>query len=421
MGRGRQTFKAFRLPSRHKRAQKGGEVAEELVQQMQIEMLGAEIGMALARGDTLQTLLQPCAEAMVKHLDAVFARIWTFNQAEDRLELQASAGLYTRIDGCRSRVALGDSKIGVIAQKLQPVITNSVIGDPLFIDQEWAEREGMVAFAGHPLVTGGRLMGVVAIFARKPLADTTLKALASISDQLALGIRRQWAEEALRQSEKELRFLSSELLNAQEKERARFARELHDGVGQSLSTMKVRLETLAKIAKSDLRSIQVEDLENLVPMIRQTIEEVRNTSMDLRPSTLDSLGILPTIDWFCREFQTTYPVISIQKQIDIEESEVPDFLKIIIYRILQEALNNAANHSGADLVTISLIKTDGEMMLALQDNGRGFNLEEVLSVDTAKRGFGLTSMKERAELSGGSFAIESSVGEGTTIRATWKI
>ncbi|UCG12839.1 MAG: GAF domain-containing protein, partial [Deltaproteobacteria bacterium] len=396
-------------------------VAEELVQQMQIEMLGAEIGMALARGDTLQTLLQPCAEAMVKHLDAVFARIWTFNQAEDRLELQASAGLYTRIDGCRSRVALGDSKIGVIAQKLQPVITNSVIGDPLFIDQEWAEREGMVAFAGHPLVTGGRLMGVVAIFARKPLADTTLKALASISDQLALGIRRQWAEEALRQSEKELRFLSSELLNAQEKERARFARELHDGVGQSLSTMKVRLETLAKIAKSDLRSIQVEDLENLVPMIRQTIEEVRNTSMDLRPSTLDSLGILPTIDWFCREFQTTYPVISIQKQIDIEESEVPDFLKIIIYRILQEALNNAANHSGADLVTISLIKTDGEMMLALQDNGRGFNLEEVLSVDTAKRGFGLTSMKERAELSGGSFAIESSVGEGTTIRATWKI
>ncbi len=396
-------------------------VAEELVQQMQIEMLGAEIGMVLARGDTLQTLLQPCAEAMVKHLDAVFARIWTFNQAEDRLELQASAGLYTRIDGCRSRVALGDSKIGVIAQKLQPVITNSVIGDPLFIDQEWAEREGMVAFAGHPLVTGGRLMGVVAIFARKPLADTTLKALASISDQLALGIRRQWAEEALRQSEKELRFLSSELLNAQEKERARFARELHDGVGQSLSTMKVRLETLAKIAKSDLRSIQVEDLENLVPMIRQTIEEVRNTSMDLRPSTLDSLGILPTIDWFCREFQTTYPVISIQKQIDIEESEVPDFLKIIIYRILQEALNNAANHSGADLVTISLIKTDGEMMLALQDNGRGFNLEEVLSVDTAKRGFGLTSMKERAELSGGSFAIESSVGEGTTIRATWKI
>ncbi|MGB6281886.1 MAG: PAS domain S-box protein, partial [Syntrophobacteria bacterium] len=120
---------------------------------------------------------------------------------------------------------------------------------------------------------------------------------------------RKHTDEALRQSEKELRFLSAELLEAQEKERGRIARELHDGIGQALSTMKVRLETVAKIARSDVSRIEVEDLENLVPMIRQTIEEVRNTGMDLRPSTLDGLGILPTIDWFSREFQTTYPFI----------------------------------------------------------------------------------------------------------------
>jgi PAS domain S-box-containing protein len=232
---------------------------------------------------------------------------------------------------------------------------------------------------------------------------------------------RKHMDEALRKSEKELRFLSAELLNAQERERARFARELHDGIGQALSTIKVRFETLLRIARSDVSRLRVEDLENLVPMIRQTIEEVRNTSMDLRPSTLDSLGILSTIDWFSREFQTTYPSILIQKQIEIQENEVPDFLKIIIYRILQEAINNVASHSGADLVRISLGKTDGEMMLALQDNGRGFNPEDLLSADTDRRGFGLTSMKERAELSGGSFSIESGIGKGTTIRATWPI
>ena len=170
-----------------------------------------------------------------------------------------------------------------------------------------------------------------------------------------------------------------------------------------------------------MSQITVENLENLVPMIRQTIEEVRNTSMDLRPSTLDGLGILPTIDWFSREYQTTYPFIQIEKKIDIRETDVPESLKIVIYRIVQEALNNAANHSGADLVTISLAKTDGEMMLALQDNGQGFNLEDLLSADTAERGFGLTSMKERTELSGGSFSIESSVGQGTTVRASWPI
>jgi PAS domain S-box-containing protein len=227
-------------------------------------------------------------------------------------------------------------------------------------------------------------------------------------------------DEALRKSEKGLRFLSAELLNAQERERARFARELHDGIGQVLSTMKVRVETLAKIAKSDVTRIRAEDLENLVPMIRQTIEEVRNTSMDLRPSTLDTLGIVPTIDWFCREFQTTYPFIHIEKKIDIRETDVPNPLKIVIYRILQEALNNAAKHSKADLATISLAKTDGSTTLAIEDNGQGFNLEEFLSADTPKRSFGLTSMKERAELSGGSFSIESGVGQGTTIRASWK-
>ena len=232
---------------------------------------------------------------------------------------------------------------------------------------------------------------------------------------------RKHTDEALRESEKELRFLSSELLEAQEKERARLARELHDGIGQALSTIKVRVETLLRFAKSDRSRIQVEDLASLVSMIRQTVEEVRNTSMDLRPSTLDSLGIVPTIDWFSREFQTTYPYMQIEKEIDLRETEVPDPLKIVIYRIVQEACNNTAKHSGAQIMQISLAKIDGEIRLVVKDNGRGFDLEELLSEETAKRGFGITSMKERAELSGGSFAIESGIGKGTTIRASWKI
>ena len=232
---------------------------------------------------------------------------------------------------------------------------------------------------------------------------------------------RKLTDEALRKSEKELRFLSAELLNAQERERARFARELHDGIGQALSTMKVRVETLTKIARSDVNRIQGEDLENLVPIIRQTIEEVRNTSMDLRPSTLDSLGILPTIDWFCREHQTSYPSVQIEKRIDIRETDVPDHLKIVIYRIVQEAFNNAAKYSEAEILQVSISKAEGEIRLAVQDNGQGFDLEDLLSADTETRGFGITSMKERAELSDGSFSIESAVGQGTTIRASWQV
>jgi signal transduction histidine kinase len=130
---------------------------------------------------------------------------------------------------------------------------------------------------------------------------------------------------------------------------------------------------------------------------------------------------VPTINWFSREFQTTYPFIKIEKKIDIREAEVPDALKIVIYRIVQEAFNNAAKHSGAEVLQISLAKTDGEIRLAVQDNGQGFDLEDLLSADTAKRCFGITSMKERTELSGGSFSIESGIGKGTTIRASWKV
>jgi len=154
-------------------------------------------------------------------------------------------------------------------------------------------------------------------------------------------------------------------------------------------------------------------------MVQNGIEEVRRISTDLRPSILDDLGILATITWFCREFQTIYWGLSIERQINIQENEVPDPLKIVMFRVLQEALNNIAKHSKADLVRLYLKKTDGMIELAIEDNGLGFDLKDALSVESSKRGFGLAGMRERTELSGGSFAIQSIRGEGTTIRATW--
>jgi len=98
---------------------------------------------------------------------------------------------------------------------------------------------------------------------------------------------------------------------------------------------------------------------------------------------------------------------------------VPDLLKIVMFRVLQEALNNIAKHSKADLVRLYLRKTDGTIELAIEDNGLGFDLKDALAVESSKRGFGLTSMRERTEFSGGSFSIQSIRGEGTTIRAIW--
>ena len=154
-------------------------------------------------------------------------------------------------------------------------------------------------------------------------------------------------------------------------------------------------------------------------MIRESMEEARRIQTDLRPSVLDDLGILAAFSWLCRNFEATYSHIHIEKQTDIQEEEVPLPLKTPIDRISQEALNNIAKHSKANLARLSLKKIEDKIELKIEDNGTGFDLEKIFSQERDKRGLGLNSMRERTELSGGTFDVESTKGKGATIRASW--
>ncbi|MFA7384451.1 MAG: PAS domain S-box protein, partial [Desulfurivibrionaceae bacterium] len=182
---------------------------DALAERVMLAELSVDIGSAMAKQDDLRIILDACAEALVHRLDAAFARIWTLNAAEDVLEMQASAGMYTRIDGAHQRIPVGKFKIGLIAEERKPHITNAVIGDPRVHDQEWAKREGMVAFAGHPLCIGDKLVGVMGMFSRHPLSEVTLKALAAVSNEIAIGIDRNLAEEQLHRLNRELRAISN--------------------------------------------------------------------------------------------------------------------------------------------------------------------------------------------------------------------
>ena len=181
---------------------------ESQIRQMRESALRASVGVMLADSNApLQENLTRCAEALVEHLDAAFARIWTLNEENDILELQASAGIYTHIDGAHSRVPVGQFKIGLIAKERKPHITNDVVNDPHIGDREWARQNGLNAFAGYPLIIQGRLMGVIAIFATHELSDHTLEAMASLAHLVAQSIQRKQAEEALRASERRFREL----------------------------------------------------------------------------------------------------------------------------------------------------------------------------------------------------------------------
>ncbi len=176
-----------------------------LNERVRLLTLNAAVGTALVQADQLRPMLQHCAEALVDHLHGAFARIWTLNPHGDVLELQASAGLYTHLDGPHSRVPVGQYKIGLIAQERRPHLTNAVAVDPRVSDQEWAQREGMVAFAGYPLLVDDRLVGVMAMFARQPLSDATVEAMASVANGIAVGVERKVAEEERRQQQEWLR------------------------------------------------------------------------------------------------------------------------------------------------------------------------------------------------------------------------
>jgi PAS domain S-box-containing protein len=182
-----------------------------LKQQLQLAAFRAEIDTALTREETLFEMLKRCTEAIVKHLNAAFARIWIFNPTENILELQASSGMYTHLDGEHSRIQLGEHKIGRIAQTRQPHLVNNILSDPQITNPQWAQREGMVAFAGYPLMVKDRLFGVIALFAQYQLPEKTLEALSLAADEIAIGISRKQVEIALQQSEAQLRQRATEL------------------------------------------------------------------------------------------------------------------------------------------------------------------------------------------------------------------
>lgn len=231
---------------------------------------------------------------------------------------------------------------------------------------------------------------------------------------------RKQAELKIRESEQQLRQLSSRLLSAQEDERKRIAGDIHDIIGSGLAGVTFKLErSLTK--KDQTLKAQEEPLENIVSMLHEIMEESKRMQQDLRPALLDYQGLLVTLSWFLRKFQSIYDGIAATFENDLDEMDIPDSLKIIIFRVIQEAMNNIAKHSKADRVKMLLRKPEGRLEVVLQDNGQGFDLEKTLARGGLERGLGLSSMRERVELSGGSFHIESTGGKGTLVRASWPL
>ena len=243
-------------------------------------------------------------------------------------------------------------------------------------------------------------------------------------------VRRQAVEEALRESEQhssllleqsrhmqeQLRHLSRRILSAQEEERRRISRELHDEIAQVLTGINVRLATLKKEATANTKDL-TRKIARTQRLVEKSVDIVHRFAGELRPAALDDLGLIPALHSYMKDFAKTdgHPV-QLHELYSRRMEQLDSAKRTVLYRVAQEALTNVARHAQASLVKVSIQKLRGVIRMEIKDNGKSFEVQGVLPAGRNKR-LGLLGMRERVEMVGGRFTVESAPGKGTTIRA----
>ncbi len=398
---------------------------EMLAHRVRLAAMGAEVGVALTQKADLREILQHCAEAMVQHLDAAFARIWTLDRDGKVLELQASAGLYTHLDGPHGRVPVGAFKIGLIAQERSPHLTNSVWDDPRVGDKEWARREGMTAFAGHPLIVEGRLLGVMAMFARHPLTDATLQALASVADGIALGIERKQAEEDLR--------------------RAKDAAEAASRTkSQFLANMSHELRTPMNAILGYSEMLQEEAEDEGLTGFTPDLQKIQNAGKHLLALINDILDLSKIeagkMELFLEEFDVPEIVMDVAATVQTLVAKKNNRLAVHcppevggmradLTKVRQSLLNllsNAAKFTENGEITLDVRREGSDLLFTVRDSGIGMTAEQMAGLfeafaqadaSTTRKyggtGLGLAITRRFCRMMGGDTTVESEPGRGS--------
>ncbi len=307
---------------------------------------------------------------------------------------------------------------GTAAFRREPVIVTDIGTDPLWEDyRALAAAHGLAACWSTPILdAAGVVLGTFAIYYRQPCSPSPRhRQVVEIAVQTAaIAIESARHERDLRASSQRLEALSHRLLNVQEEERRALARELHDEIGQVLTAVKLSLEAERLGAETEARRAR---LTGCVELVDNAIQQVRDRSLDLRPSMLDDLGLIPTLQWYLDQRGR-----SDNCEIEFESDPLPfrpaPAVEITCYRVVQEAITNVLRHSKARHARVRVATVDGTLALSISDDGLGFDVDEARRRGVAGERFGLLGMEERVSLAGGRMAIASAPGRGTEVRVT---
>jgi len=408
-----------------------------------VTSFGLEVSTIFNAQLSLDEMLKKTAESMVKHFDAAFARVWMLNAAENVLELKASAGLYTHLNGKHSRIPMGEFKVGVIAQERVPHVTNSVVDDPLIADKEWARREGVVSFVGHPLVVEDELLGVVAMFGREPFPESVLKAHTSVASIISLGIARKLSEEALEASKGKLEALNVALSEARDQAqsasqfKSEFVANMSHEVRTPMNAIIGMTNFLLRSPLNEQQSSYAENIRTASSTLLRVVNDILDFSkIEAGKFDLDCIdfNLSNLVEGVCGLFTTEVRSkdLSLMSYVD---PILPRTLRGDPERLTQILLNLVGNaikftNKGEIVVRVVLESiSDGfaTLRFSVEDSGIGLSEEEMdrlfqpfvqgdgsISRKYGGTGLGLSISKGLVELMGGRLGVESQKGHGSS-------
>lgn len=275
------------------------------------------------------------------------------------------------------------------------------------------QRSNYKSMVITPIRVKQKMLGVLVLF----FTEDTLflpqqrRLISGICNQVGIALQNSQLWEELRYKEQLRAQLLNKVVSAQEEERRRISRELHDETGQALTSLLIQLKILEKSDNLPDVKTHVEDMRQRTA---QTLQEIRRLAADLRPAALDDLGLIAALEGYIYEFSRKTAITVDFKTHNVEDIQLSYEVEILLYRVIQESLTNAARHANANLIKVDFTLDSGQIIVEVCDDGKGFNTSEVLN--TENRSLGILGMRERIELLGGQFKLNSTPNVGTQIR-----
>lgn len=374
-----------------------------------------EVGQSIAKSLHLEQLLPSIANSLKQMIGA--SNCYIFSVEDKRSLLLGVAGS----DHCSDAIRKIEFKMNentlvpLTARDRHPIVVDNAPHDSR-IGKKWIKTFKSRSLFSIPLIKKERTVGVVLLDETRYFRNFSkeeVERIATLAGQIAHAFENAMIHQSAQKHLERLQSLSSAIANIQEEERRRIAKKLRDEAGKNMENIKHSLECMKKELGNPEAGLRAR-LDQIIAQAGKTLEEFQKLSHDLRPAILDESGLIPALQWTADTFSEQTGT-TVHLQISGSKKRFPARLETLLYRITQEALANISRHAHAESVVVSLEKKDIHLHLYITDDGRGFDVKRYFAAPPTRRGIGILGMKERVELSGGTFFIDSTPGHGTRI------